>query len=58
MLYLLIYFAKIILAKYEMWFLSQVGKAIDCNSITAGSSPAGTSKNISKIDSILLDTTI
>ena len=27
------------------WFLSQVGKAIDCNSMTAGSNPAGTSSN-------------
>ena len=26
------------------WFLSQVGKAIDCNSMIAGSNPAGTSK--------------
>ena len=29
---------------YERWFLSQVGKAIDCNSMIAGSSPTGTSK--------------
>ena len=25
------------------WFLSQVGKAIDCNSMTVGSNPTGTS---------------
>ena len=31
---------------YERWFLSQVGKAIDCNSMIAGSSPTGTSKTI------------
>ena len=30
---------------YKRWFLSQVGKAIDCNSMIAGSSPTGTSKN-------------
>ena len=29
----------------KRWFLSQVGKAIDCNSMIAGSSPTGTSKN-------------
>lgn len=28
------------------WFLSQVGKAIDCNSMIAGSSPTGTSISI------------
>ena len=28
----------------KRWFLSQVGKAIDCNSMIAGSSPTGTSK--------------
>ena len=28
---------------YKRWFLSQVGKAIDCNSMIAGSSPTGTS---------------
>ena len=27
----------------KRWFLSQVGKAIDCNSMIAGSSPTGTS---------------
>ncbi len=26
-----------------LWFLSQVGKAIDCNSMSIGSSPVGTS---------------
>ena len=26
------------------WFLSQVGKAIDCNSMITGSNPVGTSK--------------
>lgn len=26
-----------------IWFLSQVGKAIDCNSMTVGSNPTGTS---------------
>ena len=30
----------------KRWFLSQVGKAIDCNSMIAGSSPTGTSKKI------------
>ena len=37
-----------------IWFLSQVGKAIDCNSMTVGSNPTGTSiqkktKKLSKI---------
>lgn len=36
-------FAKLIIAKVKRWFLSQAGKAIDCNSITVGSNPAGTS---------------
>ena len=27
-----------------LWFRSQVGKAIDCNSMIAGPSPAGTSR--------------
>ena len=34
------------------WFLSQAGKAIDCNSMTAGSNPTGTSnlaKNLNEI---------
>ena len=33
---------------YKRWFLSQVGKAIDCNSMIAGSSPTGTSKKNAK----------
>ena len=28
----------------KVWFLSQVGKASDCNSLIIGSSPLGTSK--------------
>ena len=32
----------------KQWFLSQVGKAIDCNSMIAGSSPTGTSKKYFK----------
>ena len=28
----------------KVWFLSQVGKASDCNSLSIGSSPVGTSK--------------
>ena len=32
----------------KRWFLSQVGKAIDCNSMIAGSSPTGTSINYIK----------
>ena len=30
-------------AKEKKWFLGQVGKATDCNSVIIGSSPVGTS---------------
>ena len=32
-------------AKEKKWFLGQVGKATDCNSVIIGSSPVGTSIN-------------
>ena len=36
---------------YKRWFLSQVGKAIDCNSMTVGSNPTGTS--IQEIEKVI-----